>query len=473
MSTVETATLKDGRTVKYLSDVIGEGGMKRVHFTADRSSVVCFFKDQAAAGDPQRLARLDAVVGRYNPTLDPKTGGYWKNLFCWPTDIVVRPGLGLLAPAYPANFFFGSGPWRGKEKEGRWFYSPKLSKMLPDAERGTWQSYLAICVLMARAVRRLHQAGLAHSDLSCKNVLIDPSAGRCAVIDIDGLVVPGLYPPDVAGTPGYIAPEVLATMSLDPKDPNRRHPSARTDQHSLAVLIYETLLGRHPLRGPKVNSAAGAEEDELLSMGAKALWVEHPADRSNRPADLTVPATSLGAGVAGLFETAFVKGLHDPAKRPTALEWERALIKTWDALLPCAGAGCTRKWFVFPETGGACPFCGTRPRGPVPVLKLHKEGPPGEWRQDGYVAVYDRLVLFKWHALANVFPGEEADRTPQAMCAFYNGQWILINKALPSLTSPAGNPVAVEQAVALKPGERIRLSAEPQGRIAEVTFMNS
>ena len=31
----------------------------------------------------------------------------------------------------------------------------------------------------------MHQAGLAHSDLSCNNVLVDPTTGSCVVIDID------------------------------------------------------------------------------------------------------------------------------------------------------------------------------------------------------------------------------------------------------------------------------------------------
>ena len=40
-------------------------------------------------------------------------------------------------------------------------------------------------------------------------VLVDPTTGGCVVIDIDSLVVPGVYPPEVIGTGGYIAPEVF------------------------------------------------------------------------------------------------------------------------------------------------------------------------------------------------------------------------------------------------------------------------
>ena len=37
----------------------------------------------------------------------------------------------------------------------------------------------------------MHAAGLAHSDLSYKNVLVDPITAKASIIDIDGLVVPG------------------------------------------------------------------------------------------------------------------------------------------------------------------------------------------------------------------------------------------------------------------------------------------
>jgi hypothetical protein len=470
----KTATTKDGRTVEFIYvDDPPSGGMKATYFSPDRSYVVQFFHDQATANDPNRLKRLEAVVGKYNPTNDPKNGDYWKRLFCWPTAIVVKPTVGIVAPCYPSYFFFESGPFKGKEKEGRWFSSPKLRNLLPERERGTWVNYFQICILIARAVRRLHVAGLAHSDLSCKNILVDPSRGLSVVIDIDSLVVPQHFPPDVMGTPGYIAPEVLATQHLPLNDPKRKHPNAQTDQHALAVLVYEYLLFRHPLKGPKVNSTASAEEDELLSMGAKALFVEHPSDTSNRPPDIKVPCSALGPQLHELFMKSFVKGLHSPNDRPAAIDWERALIRTWDMLVPCPNANCYQKWFVLYDTKKPqCPFCGARAKGTIPVLKLRKQVRPGQWLPDGQLAVHNNgLYLFKWHVFDNVFPGEDADRTPQAYFALHEGRWLLINQQLDSLTSPGGNRVPANQAVELKHGAHIRLSQDDRGRIAEVQMV--
>ena len=60
--------LIDGRTIEYLPEMIGEGGMKRVYMTADRQSVLCFFKDQQKeASDPNRMARLEAILESSTP----------------------------------------------------------------------------------------------------------------------------------------------------------------------------------------------------------------------------------------------------------------------------------------------------------------------------------------------------------------------------------------------------------------------
>ena len=259
-----------------------------------------------------------------------------------------------------------------------------MNKFLPPEQKGDWFKYFQICIRIARAVKRLHAAGLAHSDLSYKNVLVDPVTGKAAIIDIDSLVVPGKYPPDVLGTPDFIAPEVIETKSLDIKDPKRKVPSIQTDKHALAVLIYMYLLYRHPLRGGKVNDL-DANKDEELSMGSKALFIENPTDTSNRPkikqlapselpqGDVTkLPYTVCGPYLKELFDRAFINGLHNPSLRPAANEWEDALVKTVDLLQPCQNPKCEYKWFVFDNTTKPrCPFCGTEYHGQLPVLNLY------------------------------------------------------------------------------------------------------
>jgi serine/threonine protein kinase len=485
---METATLANGQTVEFHPDKIGDGAMKEVYFTRDRSSVVCFYKDPKAGNDVDRKRRLMEIIGNRNPTVPKSSGGaaateqdaaYFRALFCWPTATVVKPRFGIVAPTYPSQFFFQDGPdfIKGKEKNGMRFIGRKnrtlLEKFAPK-ELGDFRNYLALCVKMARAVARLHSAGLAHSDLSPNNVLVDPTKGDSIVIDVDSLVVQGRFPPDVAGTKGYIAPEVLMTLALQLNDSNKNHPNARTDLHALAVLIYQYLLLRHPLDGRRVPNAQTAEEQEMLAYGKEALFSEHPTNASNRPEQgQYIACTKLGPSINDLMQRAFVKGLHAPNERPSALEWVRSLVKTWDMLLPCPNASCSHKWHVLDPKDLRCGFCNTRQRSSVPLLKLSRERNPGQWVADGQLAVYHNQWLFKWHVFTDVLPGPEADRTPQAYFALHQGQWLLINQKLNGLTTPAGNPVPAGQAVVLRHGERIRLAEAPTARTIEVELLGT
>lgn len=321
--------------------------------------------------------------------------------------------IGVVLPFYPSKYFFKGGPFDGKEKEGKWFASAKLrNRFVPADQKGTWLSDLHMCLKLARAVRRLHAAGLAHSDLSYKNVLVDPISGNSCIIDADELVVPGKYDAGVLGTPDFIAPEVMETKGLKIGDPNKKLPSIATDRHALAVLIYMYLLNRHPLRGGKVWDIDPAKDEEL-SMGEKALFIEHPTDKTNRvkPQDLDksqlpqgdptkLPYTICGPYLKKLFDRAFIDGLHNPSARPSAAEWEDALVKTCDLVQPCQNPKCEAHWYVFDNTTKPrCPFCGTEYKGQLPILNFYYAPSHGKYMSENYrLMVYDKQTLYKWHS---------------------------------------------------------------------------
>ena len=60
-----------------------------------------------------------------------------------------------------------------------------------------------------------------------------------------------------------------------------------------------------------------------------------------------MPYIVTGPYLSELFKRAFIDGLHNPIARPTADEWEQALVKTVDLLQPCQGANCEQKWYAF------------------------------------------------------------------------------------------------------------------------------
>ena len=484
-----------------MDEIIGSGAMKDVYFAPDKSYVICFYKTKQ---DYQARERLEMITGKYRDGIFNQAGGdYWQNLFCWPTAMLEHEGkLGIVAPTYPKHFFFEHGSKnndilgiKGKEKEGKWFAAANLRNRFVDTrELGDWLSHLKVCLLLSRAVRRMHMAGLAHSDLSYKNVLVDPSKGHACVIDVDGLVVPSRFPPDVVGTPDFIAPEVVMTNHLAKDDPNRKLPRRETDQHALAVLIYMYLLYRHPLRGGKVHDVNDEQRDESLTMGEKALFVEHPSDKSNRiktadakPTELPwadtdkVPHAIAGPYLSPLFVQSFIVGLHDPSKRPSANDWETALVKTVDLIQPCQNPKCEQKWYVFDNsTKPKCPFCGTEHKGKLPVLNLYSSRKEGQFRPDNHrLMVWTGQSLFHWHSNNLVAPNEKLTDEQKKRVGYFvlhNGSWWLVNEMLPDLLEINGatkTPIPVGGKVELTDGKQILLEKGDGGRLVVVQMVEA
>ncbi len=506
---VRTVTSVIDNTKKYQFVDNGEpmrGGMKDVYFSPDKSYVVAIYRDKQ---DYNSIDRLKKIATKYFDSFFKREGGeYYKKLYSWPTDVVMdKDRVGIIVPCYAKDFFFtkgydGNDLLKGKEKEGKWFASAKFrtasSRLkLDKTELGNWLSYFQICVNIARGVKRLHAAGLAHSDLSYKNVLIDPITKSAAIIDIDGLVVPGLYPPDVIGTADFIAPEVVATKHLPSKDPNRKLPNRLTDLHALAVLIYMYLLYRHPLRGGNYFGALESDEEEDLLMGSKALFIEHPTDSSNRNfkreygenmkkfypwTDLQkLPYSVTGPYLKELFDQAFVKGLHNPRERPPAEMWEQALIKTNDLKLRCSNSSCGQQWFIYNNTKVTkCPFCNTQYNDSIPVVDFYYKFKEGNWKPENQrLVICNNTTLHKWHANRNVIRNEKltaADKVRLGYFVFHGGKWLFINEKLRDMKDVTDKDdikdVGIGASAEIVNGKKFLLSNEEGGRIITITLTN-
>lgn len=501
---VVNSIINPGKTYQYVDN--GEplrGGMKDVFFSPDKSYVVAIYRNDPDYNSKERLRKI--VTQYFDSFFNKEGGSYYKELYSWPVDVVeVDKKTGIIVPTYNNNFFFKKGYanndlLKGREKEGKWFASarfrsPKSRTKLDDTELGDWLSYFQIGVNIARGVKRLHAAGLAHSDLSYKNVLIDPVSKTAAIIDIDGLVVPNLYPPDVLGTADFIAPEVMATKNLDKKDPNKKLPNRLTDLHALAVLIYMYLFYRHPLRGGNYFGPIESEQEEELLMGEKALFIEHPTDNSNRNfireygdnlaiyhpwTDLNkTPYTIAGPYLKELFDQALIKGLHDPVQRPTADAWEQALIKTNDLKLKCANPACNQKWFIYNNTKQTyCPFCGTQYNASIPVLDLYYQFKPTVWKPDNLrLVIYHHATLHYWHVNRNILRNERLGNNLKERVGYFsyhNGQWLFVNEKLTSARDiTRGVDIEIGAPVVLEDGIKLLLSKEDGGRLVTITVAN-
>ena len=505
MKVVNVRSIVSSNTYQYVDD--GEpksGTTKDVYFSPDRKYVVAIFREKQDEGQKERLKK---ITTDYLKRIEEREGGayYLNEIYRWPTDVVEANGkTGIIVPIYESKFFFKTGYkstdlLQGKEKNGKWFTTARnrhdnYRLRIDESELGHWLKYFQICVNLCRGVKKMHQLGLAHSDLSYNNVLADPLTGSACMIDLDGLVVPNLFNAEVIGTPDFIAPEVLASRHLDKIDPNRKLPSRYTDLHALAVLIYLYLLYRHPLKGGNYFGDIDADAEVHLLMGEKAIFIEHPTDTSNKNFkreygdDLKkyspfldiykTPYTITGPYLKALFDRAFVDGLHHPMSRPTAGEWEEALLKTTDLIQPCSNRYCDQKWYVFDNTNAPrCPFCGTRHTGSLPILDLYYQFQPTNWRAENHrLMVYQDQYLFQWHINREVIRNEnltEAQKVPVGYFSFHDDTWVLVNQKMTGLKDLTENTeVPIGGKVELTNGKKLLLSNEEGGRVALITLAN-
>ncbi|WP_159478557.1 helix-hairpin-helix domain-containing protein [Dyadobacter sp. 3J3] len=501
MSIVSVNSIINGATYQYIDNGDPKSGTaKNVYFSPDKKYVVAIFKEKQ---DFNQRERLKNIVTKYLNQIQTKDAGqyYLEEVYRWPTDIIeIDDKIGLIVPIYKPKFFFKKGYSssdliKGEEKNGKWFAGAKFRNSqfplsLDSDELGKWLNYFQVCVNLSRGVKKLHQMGLSHSDLSYNNVLVDPTTGSACMIDLDGLVVPGLYPAEVIGTADFIAPEVLSTKHLNKTDPNRKLPNRLTDLHALACLVYMYLLHRHPLKGSKVHDL-DTEKDDLLSMGEKALFIEHPTDKTNilKIKDISkwdaywadvkkLPYTITGPYLKELFEKAFIDGLHNPMRRPTAEEWEIGLLKTTDLMQQCSNTNCEQKWYVFDNTNTpSCPFCGTKHKGTLPVLDLYYQFKPTVWRPENHrLMVYNNQYLFQWHVNRNISRSEKLtaeQKVPVGYFTFHNNKWVLVNQKLNGLKDLTDSKeIKIGEMVELTDGKKLLLSKEDGGRLVLITMAN-
>ncbi len=190
----------------------------------------------------------------------------------------------------------------------------------------------AIGEQVCHALAHAHERGIVHRDIKPQNVMV-AFDGTVKIVDF-GIArhLPGAETPNVlpsgkstlTGTPGYIAPEVLAGEAT----------TSLSDLYSLGVVMFELIAGRRP--GSFASSPLpAAAADALLSLcpDAGRLLCEAVAsaiahESSDRPASAAELAKRLRAARMGLTSP-------DPgelAARLFPLEAEAARPFTADAM---------------------------------------------------------------------------------------------------------------------------------------------
>jgi len=104
-------------------------------------------------------------------------------------------------------------------------------------------------IALCSALTYAHERGVVHRDIKPDNVHIVPTSGTAHVVKLTDFGIARILDEDsltmagqVFGTPSYMSPEQVTGNPLD----------GRTDQFSLAVLLYEMLAGHKPFTGDTV-----------------------------------------------------------------------------------------------------------------------------------------------------------------------------------------------------------------------------
>lgn len=121
-----------------------------------------------------------------------------------------------------------------------------------------WREAQAILVDVCAGLSMIHDAGIIHRDLKCRNImLVEREGARRAVLMDFGLAheLPlaastaetGLTRPStIAGTPEYMAPEQFEGKETSPA----------TDIYAAGVVLYEIVTGKHPFAASSPLGAA-------------------------------------------------------------------------------------------------------------------------------------------------------------------------------------------------------------------------
>ena len=136
-----------------------------------------------------------------------------------------------------------------------------------------------------------------------------------------------------------------------------------SDNYSLAVILFELLRVGHPYVSDDVLD--GTPEDEEAALAGKTDYVNDEKSTNMLPADIV-----LTDKLKELFRRCFVDGKKNRMSRPSATEFEHALLEASNKLIKCPSCGA---WH-YPRKNGreyeGCPWC-DKPSRTEALLNFH------------------------------------------------------------------------------------------------------
>lgn len=338
-----TTILSDKGTEYTISSLIssgtGQGDVYKVTSGGTEYAMKLFYNE----GEEKLLEQIRVLMKR----------GKACSAYVYPLDVVRVDGrIGYIMEYVPDSYYPGSVLYNGIEKDG-------AREELP------FHMKLSILYNLAEAVSILYNAGLAMLDLKFDNLKIDLDDCSVKIIDTDTIVREN-GESIVEGTIGFMPPLTML---------RKEAPSKYNDSYALAVMIFMSLIGNHPLMG-KAGDVPHDGDMETYLLAEHPLYVAHPTDLSNRPSPEDEHVTLKLAKYPDVFlkamEKTFVDGLYVREKRTTPEEWIMVLKQVYDLTYCCTE--CGEEQFFTDRASNICSCCGYPIRKPL-LLKGDKTVP--------------------------------------------------------------------------------------------------
>ena len=254
-----------------------------------------------------------------------------------PLDVVYAEGrLGYIMEYIPDSYLSGSVLYNGIEHEG---YREELP----------FHIKLSVLHSLAEAVSVLYNADLAMMDLKFDNLKINPDDWSIKILDTDTVVSSRDGRSLIEGTVGFMPPLTMKRAEL---------PTKYNDSFALAVIIFMSLMGSHPLMGQLGDVPHDCDLETYLFC-KNPIYVWHPTDKRNRPtADCQVTENKLLKYPRVFLEAmqkTFVDGLYKKEKRTSPNEWCDVLKEVYGSSYCCLECGEEQ---FFDSNTYICDCCG-------------------------------------------------------------------------------------------------------------------
>ena len=280
----------------------------------DDSRVIKIYKPNAI--DPIRVDKLKAMVA--DPPTDPMRNKGHASI-AWPEDLVVSEIDGKVCG----------------------FVMPRLRDSLPISHFYNFQfrrghlpfiNYRSLCRIglnLVSAVWAIHDKGYVIGDVNEGNIMASEKA-LVTLVDTDSFQIrdgSGRVYRCLVYTPPYTAPE-FQNVALDQID---RMPAQ--DLFGITVLLFQLLMEGHLPYACVVGKQNN--NPDIVDYLIKGYFPYAQKHNGIAPPSWAPPYAMLHPALQDLFNRCFLDGFRDPALRPDAKTWHKALNLAEQELIPC------------------------------------------------------------------------------------------------------------------------------------------